>query len=295
MLTIVLLLSLMTTPLMEATATPNTQSGRPSPVTDTDYTQALLLLQMQQFAQAAPLLQKAAERGVVEAQYQLGMFYAQGQGVPQDPSMALHWLTEAAPYSEEAAQQLAQLRYELRTQYTNDFYQTFPKAEAGDPVAMFKLGLMFHEGIGTQPNVEQAIHWLTQAAEANVADAQARLGVLYYTGELVEQDSQRAYYWLLQAAHLGEPASMALLGTMYRDAKGVSVDKIAAMKWFLLAAFHGNHHALLSLNRLIKGETTHGQQQSAQQAALQWMLEQRGVRISEEAAAAMMQGGQGTK
>ena len=46
--------------------------------------------------QAAVWLQKAAEQGHAEARYRIGLIYAKGQGVPQDREMARHWLQQAA-------------------------------------------------------------------------------------------------------------------------------------------------------------------------------------------------------
>ena|SRR3990170_4178951 len=39
---------------------------------------------------------KAADQGDAEAQYSLGIAYAEGRGVPQDSAEALKWLREAA-------------------------------------------------------------------------------------------------------------------------------------------------------------------------------------------------------
>ena len=37
-----------------------------------------------------------AQQGSVEAQYNLGLLYAQGQGVPQDAGQAIQWFRRAA-------------------------------------------------------------------------------------------------------------------------------------------------------------------------------------------------------
>jgi uncharacterized protein len=37
-----------------------------------------------------------AQQGIVEAQYNLGLLYAQGQGVPQDDGQAIQWFRRAA-------------------------------------------------------------------------------------------------------------------------------------------------------------------------------------------------------
>ncbi len=302
------------TPLLDAVATPSTSSASTTFTSSAQlYQQALLFLNNNELKQAVPLLQQAAEKGsaeaqyqlallyaggrgvkqspqlagkwlqssaeqgFAEAQYQLGVMYAEGKGVPEDPSMALQWLKAAAPSLPAAAERLKQLQHMLRTRYTNDFYQSLGAAEQGDKLSMFKLAVMYQEGIGTAPNLKLAREWLIKAAEANVADAQARLGVQYYHGGVVDQNYEQAEYWLTKAAELGEPASMGLLGTMFRDGTGVKANVTTAMQWFILSAYHGNEHALASLDRLIKEGSTPVQQQSAQQAALLWIMAKRGI------------------
>ncbi len=60
-----------------------------------------------------------AEQGVVEAQYNIGVLYYHGQGVPQDFRQARHWWKKAA------AQGLAKAQRNLGMLYAND--QGVPK------------------------------------------------------------------------------------------------------------------------------------------------------------------------
>lgn len=56
----------------------------------------------------SPLVQcrKAAEQGNPEAQYNLGVMYAKGQGVPKDGGQALFWFRKAAEQDYAEAQYL---------------------------------------------------------------------------------------------------------------------------------------------------------------------------------------------
>ena len=49
--------------------------------------------------EAASWARKAAEQGQVEAQYNLALSYANGEGLPQDYIQAHKWLNLAAPLS----------------------------------------------------------------------------------------------------------------------------------------------------------------------------------------------------
>ncbi|MEW6560686.1 MAG: tetratricopeptide repeat protein, partial [Pseudomonadota bacterium] len=58
----------------------------------------------QDLAQAASWFRKAADQGDADAQYNLGVMYANGQGVPQDYAQAASWFRKAADQGYAAAQ-----------------------------------------------------------------------------------------------------------------------------------------------------------------------------------------------
>lgn len=65
---------------------------------------------------AAELLQ-AAERGDVDAQYGIGLVYADGRGLPQDDVRAMFWLTRA---HEQGDRDADILRRSIATRMTSD-------------------------------------------------------------------------------------------------------------------------------------------------------------------------------
>ena len=73
-----------------------------------------------------------AQQGIVEAQYNLGLLYAQGQGVPQDDSQAIQWFRRAA--------------------------------DQGYAPAQYSLGVMYTEGRGVSQSGAEAYFWFTLAA-----------------------------------------------------------------------------------------------------------------------------------
>ena len=88
-----------------------------------------------------------AEQGDADAQFNLGVMYNQGQGVPQDNKTAVKW-------------------YKLA-------------AEQGHASAQHYLGVMYHEGQGVPQDNKTAVKWYKLAAEQGDADAQLNLGVMY--------------------------------------------------------------------------------------------------------------------
>jgi uncharacterized protein len=59
----------------------------------------------QDYAEAVRWYRKAAEQGLANAQFNLGLMYAKGQGVPQDYAEAPMWLNLAASRTSGDVQQ----------------------------------------------------------------------------------------------------------------------------------------------------------------------------------------------
>ncbi|HSI00709.1 MAG TPA: tetratricopeptide repeat protein [Reyranella sp.] len=75
-----------------------------------------------EFGIAVRLWQRVAEQGHVKAQYNLGVAYARGIGVPQDKAVALTWWDLAARQGHAEAERQARLlrakRFEIERPFT---------------------------------------------------------------------------------------------------------------------------------------------------------------------------------
>ena len=109
-----------------------------------------------------------ANAGDAVAQFNLGVMYHNGEGVPQDAVEAVAWYRQAA--------------------------------EQGHAGGQVNLGVMYRNGRGVpQDNVEAAA-WYRQAAEQGHAPAQYNLGLMYVAGQGVPQDDVEAYKWFSLSA-----------------------------------------------------------------------------------------------
>lgn len=122
------------------------------------------------YSTAARFWEKLSRTGDVEAQFKLGMLYAQGLGVERDPRKA-HELLLAA-------------------------------AEAGNPAAQYVVARDYRYGIGTGRSPKVALMWLRESADRDFAPAQIALGRLYLSGDGVRRDPKQADYWLGKAERL---------------------------------------------------------------------------------------------
>src|SRR6266498_4077338 len=80
--------------------------------------------------------------------------------------------------------------------YFNEIKKT---AENGNENAQYNLALSYHNGEGTERNLEKAIYWYQKAAENGNTDAQYNLATIYYNGEEAEKNLEKAFYWYQKA------------------------------------------------------------------------------------------------
>ncbi len=79
-----------------------------------------------------------------------------------------------------------------------------PLAEAGDPRAQFRLGMMAEWGQGMRPDFTEAVRWYRLAAEQGERNAQFTLGFMYGSGTGVRPDPVQAWAWFELAARQGD-------------------------------------------------------------------------------------------
>lgn len=88
-----------------------------------------------------------AEQGNVDAQYNLGIMYYHGEGVPKNHDEALHWFHLAA--------------------------------EQNDADAQYNLGFMYGKGEGTKKDQRQSLEWFQKAAAQGHAGAREILEKMF--------------------------------------------------------------------------------------------------------------------
>ena len=109
-----------------------------------------------------------AELGDTSVQYDLGVRYAEGDGVDSDMVQAAHWFSLAA--------------------------------ESGDLRAIEALGRCYQMGTGVEEDQGRAVELYTQAADQGYAGAQCSLGLCLENGSGVDQDPVKAAEYYLLAA-----------------------------------------------------------------------------------------------
>ena len=124
------------------------------------------------------------------------------------------------------------------------FVEQRVNAEAGDPVARFKLAGFYARGEGVAQDLVEAAKWLTLAAEQGYAPAQNNLAVCYATGAGVPKDQAKAIEWIRKSAEQGYARAQCYLGLSYAKGEGVPKNQAQALDWFRKSAAQGFPDAL---------------------------------------------------
>ena len=106
-------------------------------------------------------------------------------------------------------------------------------------------------------------------AEAGEAIAQYNLGVMYANGEGVPEDDAEAVRWYRLSAEQGDANAQNNLGFMYDNGEGVPEDNVLAYMWFNLAAAQGNEDAQRNKDRAER-QMTREQIAEAQRLSTEW-------------------------
>jgi TPR repeat protein len=134
---------------------------------------------------------KKAEQGDADAQYDLGLLYLRGEGVPQDREKAIEWFEKAALQGRPGAILLLE-KMGCTSNYILERAKTawrekkaeeerLPKAreaaaklqaaEQGDANSQYKLGLQYLSGNGVPRDYVKGVEWLEKAAAQDHAEA----------------------------------------------------------------------------------------------------------------------------
>lgn len=154
------------------------------------------------------LLRNAAAKGQSAAEYEIGIRYVEGNGVPQNTDEGVRWLERAANAG------LAPAHFRLGGLYEKGLgvkknLDTARRhyviaADKGHAKAMHNLAVLFAEGVEGKPDYRAASHWFQRAAAHGVADSQYNLGILYARGIGIEQNLPESYKWFSLAALQGD-------------------------------------------------------------------------------------------
>lgn len=229
------------------------------------------------YEEAVRCYRKAADMGVADAQYELGICYHRGDGVAQDDEMALKWWLLAAEQNHTHAEnEIGDWEYEAGNY--DEAFMWYNKALEHDEVnwwAMYNLAWCYHKAQGTIRDAEKALKWYSEAASFDYGPALYQLGVFHEFGfmgnngeDLVKVDIEKAKEYYDKAAKNGSSGAadaLADLQHVYNDTgdreywyqKGIEAfendERHKAARWWRRAAEAGHVEAQCKLGECYAG------------------------------------------
>lgn len=133
------------------------------------FDEGVRLYKAKDYAGAAKIFIKLAEKGDSKAQLQIGYQYEYGEGVKTDPQEAAKWFKKAAEKGNAAAQSNLGGMYEDGRGVKEDWLEAAnwyrKSAEQGNVSGQFRLGRAYQFGIGVPQNRQEAIRWFDKAGD----------------------------------------------------------------------------------------------------------------------------------
>jgi hypothetical protein len=152
-----------------------------------------------------------AKAGDATAQYDVGVFYARGDGLVQDYASAASWFHAAAAQ--------------------------------GNVAAEYNLGVLYGQGLGVAKDKTAALNWYRSAADQNHPAAQFNLALAYAAGNGTKQDFATAARWYQRAAEQGLAPAMVNLAILFEQGNGIDRSLVDAYAWYSAAAERGDNGA----------------------------------------------------
>ena len=217
-----------------------------------------------------------ASQNNAEAQFNLGVMYYKGDGMPQDHSKAAEWFKKAADQGHTKSQN------NLEAMYSNGEI-AYPYKIASQQISE-PLPIFIRSPITAESKALTASKTLIAEAEKDIKRAQAEassekmsadiakgtkyqatmeelakrgdpkaqllMGMMYARGDGVRQDSSKAAEWYEKAANQGNSGAQTFLGLMYSEGDGVRQDSAKAAEWYEKAANQGDAFAQTYLGKM---------------------------------------------
>jgi len=173
---------------------------------------------------------------------------------PSDPKQLAPWLQSRADNGDAVATYRLGVLYALGEGVTQDYERaaTLFKTAAEDGVteAEYNIAVMYAEGLGVERDPAQAVLWYRKAAAQGSSSAAFNLGVAASNGVGVKQNMAEAAQWFRKAGEAGVVNAQFNLGLLYERGEGLAASPVEAYAWYSAAASRGDTGAAQRRDRL---------------------------------------------
>ncbi|MBR5965948.1 MAG: CHAT domain-containing protein [Treponema sp.] len=204
------------------------------------------------YAKALSCYAFAADVGLPEAQYCLGVLYDYGRGTSKNHELANSWYEKACEQGHIRA--AVDLGYNYRNgigiekdyDKANELFLSAAN-QAGDSEAQFYMGVAYDFGYGVQKDDVKACEWYKKSADQDNKYALYNLAKNYEKGLGVSQDYAQALALYERAAAQNYSDAQCSIGYFFDKGYGVEQSDAKAFDWYERAARNGNKVAQFNL------------------------------------------------
>lgn len=196
----------------------------------------------QNYEKAFEWFLKSATEGNKFAEYSLANLFYYGNGVEKDLSQAFLWFWKSASQGQSYASYAVAQMYgkgeyitkneDTAQRYYKDALSGFLKLESKDQAddnLLYKIGVMYKNGHGTDVDISKAIEYFEKSADKNNWSSY-QLGRLYLLGsEGLAKDKEKAAQWLAQSADDGNEYAQNMLDNMDKFENAVFANTILSL------------------------------------------------------------------
>ena len=184
-----------------------------------------------------------AQRGDVDAQFNVGALYDNGFGVTRNVEKATLWYARAADRNLAPAELVLAHILKRGEATVRDDDQALrhlrSAAHRGSARAQFELGVAYDRGIGVTQNYATAAFWYENAAAQGLTEAVYNLATLFDEGLGAPKDHVVALAWYRQAVLGGSARAENNIGNLHEKGLGVPQNYVLAVEWYSKAAKRG--------------------------------------------------------
>jgi len=221
---------------------------------------------MANYAAARVIWEALAQRGNVEANFNLGILHEDGLGVPQNIQMAIAHYEKAATVGSSKAQYRLGLLYSVSAKLPKNDVKAdkwFAAAAAqGDKDAMAYLAqragtgknqryqdFLQAEKLQASGLSSEAAAIFKQLAQEGDTRSRSRLAWMYEAGQGMPRDLNEAAKLFRQSAEEGDAEAQYAIAVMLETGKGQTQDAREAQVWLSRAAAQGHEAAKAALKK----------------------------------------------
>ncbi|MDP4813475.1 MAG: serine/threonine-protein kinase [Saprospiraceae bacterium] len=208
-------------------------------------------------------LKKAADLGLVDANYYLGEMTFNGQGITKSYKEGFKFTNKAL----EGGFKMANMRIALAYEYGYGVKKDKNKADKyflealegvkkladnGDPEALGNIGYMYLNGSGIVENNKLAYEYYLKSANTGYTYSMNMIAACYLFGYGVDKNINETIKWLEKSANIGNPQAQNKLGHLFifGDNDEIKIDVNKGVELIKKAAHQNYSPALNSLANL---------------------------------------------